>query len=731
MLVADDAGGARVCPAMLGQPRTLELGVDVGATGLDKYGVSGPRLGLLGGRRDLVDAIRARAIELGLEARPLLIPAVVRSLERYRPERVRELVAATDELGDALERRLGTLVTRTPFALKLRGEDLLRAADGEGAVPVEATAAVAMQLLRDHGLLTVHFAAVPPGTPDLLLKFVPPETLASLGGAEALADAIEGSVERALTAVSDLDELRALLFGRRSRAGRRLARVDVLGLTSLLAELPTERTRLLDNLGRIRRAAGPITPDLADALADHMNLRRGDVHEVASFYSFLQVPVDAVRVCTGPVCDCLGARELLAREPGAVEVPCLGHCDLAPVLLRGDAVEPARHAHDERWAVARARGRRRASSRSSPSLPSGSWRSCTHPASPATAAPASRPRSSGRRCSREPGPRVLAVNADEGEPGTIKDRYVLELRPRLLVAGDRCSPRTRSTRPRSTSTSARSTASRAPRLEAAIAESGLDRRGCRRRGRVHRRRGDGDARVDGGPPRDAAPAATVSRAARAPGAADADPQRRDAGAPARDPPARRRERGRRSAAAARSGVRLWSVSGAVRNARLLRGAERDHAARARRRARRRLRRRARRDRPGRRGERDPPARCARRAADARRPRTEYGAGVGSAGVQVFPADYPPLRLLERTYAFFAEESCGKCTPCRIGNRALHHARRAARARRGAAATRERLEEWLEAMERTSICGLGQAAPIPIRNATHIWPSCSPAGGAVG
>ena len=213
VLVADEAGGARVCPALLGQPRMLELGVDVGSTGLDKYGVTGPRLGLLGGRRELVDAIRARAIELALEARPMLIPAAVRSLEGYRPERVRELVATTDELGDALERRLGALVTRTPFALKLRGEDLARAARGERAVPVEATAAVAMQLLRDHGLLTVHFAAVPPGTPDLLLKFVPPETLASLGGAEALADAIAASVERALDAVADREELRTLLFG--------------------------------------------------------------------------------------------------------------------------------------------------------------------------------------------------------------------------------------------------------------------------------------------------------------------------------------------------------------------------------------------------------------------------------------------------------------------------------------------------------------------------------------
>ena len=71
-----------------------------------------------------------------------------------------------------------------------------------------------------------------------------------------------------------------------------------------------------------------------------MNIRRGEVHEVVSFYSFLQVPADAVRVCTGPVCDCYGAHELLASNPGAIEVACLGHCDLAPVLTRGDEIVP-------------------------------------------------------------------------------------------------------------------------------------------------------------------------------------------------------------------------------------------------------------------------------------------------------------------------------------------------------------------------------------------------------
>ena len=132
--------------------------------------------------------------------------------------------------------------------------------------------------------------------------------------------------------------------------------MDVLRLASLLEELPPERTRLLDNLGRLRREVGPVTPELSDALADHMNIRRGEVHEVVSFYSFLQVPVDAVRVCTGPVCDCAGARELAREHAGAIEVPCLGHCDLAPVVTaRRRGRRPASCTRANDGAVARAR----------------------------------------------------------------------------------------------------------------------------------------------------------------------------------------------------------------------------------------------------------------------------------------------------------------------------------------------------------------------------------------
>jgi L-seryl-tRNA(Ser) seleniumtransferase len=218
----DDAGGARVGPALLGQPKTLELGVEAGATGLDKYGTTGPRLGLLAGRADLLRRMRARALELGMEARPMLYPAVVRSLEQYRPERVRELVAATARVGQALEETLGEWVVQTPVAVRLEGEDILAEAMRRGRideppniVPFEATAALAMLLLRDHGILTVHFAALPPGTAALLVKFVPPETLERFGGAERLAQAVDESLDQLGRLLANREELSELLVGRR------------------------------------------------------------------------------------------------------------------------------------------------------------------------------------------------------------------------------------------------------------------------------------------------------------------------------------------------------------------------------------------------------------------------------------------------------------------------------------------------------------------------------------
>jgi len=200
LVYMDDAGGARVGPAGFGQPRMLELGVDIGATGLDKYGTVGPRLGLLAGRADLVSRIRATGFEFGLEARQMLYPAVARTLEQYDPARVRALIETTRQIARALRPFVGNRLRETPTTVQIPADDLLEIAMQRGGieeppiVPYEAAAALAMLLLQNHGMLMVHFVGVPPGTADLLIKFVLPETLERFGGAGRYARAIDDSL---------------------------------------------------------------------------------------------------------------------------------------------------------------------------------------------------------------------------------------------------------------------------------------------------------------------------------------------------------------------------------------------------------------------------------------------------------------------------------------------------------------------------------------------------------
>jgi L-seryl-tRNA(Ser) seleniumtransferase len=225
LVYIDDAGGARVGPAGFGQPRMLELGVDVGATGLDKYGTVGPRLGLLAGRADLVARIRATGFEFGLEARQMLYPAVVRTLEQYDPVRVHALIETTQQIARELRPFLGNRLRETPTTVQIPADDILDIAMQRGGVekppivPYEAAAALAMLLLQNHGMLMVHFVGVPPGTADLLIKFVPPETLERFGGAGRYARAIDDCLTRLGALLRAPKSIGELLLGT-DRGGR-------------------------------------------------------------------------------------------------------------------------------------------------------------------------------------------------------------------------------------------------------------------------------------------------------------------------------------------------------------------------------------------------------------------------------------------------------------------------------------------------------------------------------
>jgi NADH:ubiquinone oxidoreductase subunit F (NADH-binding)/NADH:ubiquinone oxidoreductase subunit E len=508
--------------------------------------------------------------------------------------------------------------------------------------------------------------------------------------------------------------------------------IDVLKLTELLPELPTERTKLLDNLGRVRRAVGPVTAELSDAIADHMNIRRGEVDEVVSFYSFLRVPMNAVRVCIGPVCDCLGAKDVLAREQETANgvqvlgVECLGHCDLAPVLLRGDDVEPrvvyrandgastGLAQADEALADYEARGGYEVLR----DLPSNGRIVEELKASGLTGyGGAGFPTGvKWEAVAREPGPRYVVVNADEGEPGTIKDRYVMELRPHLMLEGMLIA------------------------MRFAGATEGfvyLREEYATARGRLLRAIEEaGEAGLLDGLSIELVVGAGAYICGEETAMLESMEGRR--GMPRLKPPfpsevgylgrptlINNVETLAHIPAILRDGgeawpkVRLWSVSGAVREPGCyeapidvtLRQLIDDHAGGA---------------------TEEIGAIVPGGAASGILPPTAldvpltrealgaWGVGAGSAGVQVYPTSYSPLRLLAETMRFFAEESCQKCTPCRIGNRGMHHLLNELEEGR-VVMSREQAEEWLDAMTATSICGLGQGAPFPMRAAFRYWP----------
>jgi NADH:ubiquinone oxidoreductase subunit F (NADH-binding) len=90
-----------------------------------------------------------------------------------------------------------------------------------------------------------------------------------------------------------------------------------------------------------------------------------------------------------------------------------------------------------------------------------------------------------------------------------------------------------------------------------------------------------------------------------------------------------------------------------------------------------------------------------------------GSMLGSGGVVAIPPRTCMVELAENGLAFFAHESCGKCTPCRVGTEKMLHLAGEIRAGKARREQVELLAELSDAMAAASICGLGQTAMNPL------------------
>jgi formate dehydrogenase beta subunit len=251
--------------------------------------------------------------------------------------------------------------------------------------------------------------------------------------------------------------------------GRQIDPTAAYEIELLLGDRPRRRDLLIEHLHLIQDKYRQISAAHLAALADEMKLSFAEVFETATFYAHFDIVKEGepnvapltIRVCDSLTCAMLGAEKLLqelqkAAGPGirVVRAPCVGRCDTAPaaevghnfvdhatvdtVLARAKAGDT--HAHLPGYvdfdAYVASGGYRLLPRLRSGDLPKEDLLKSLDDASLRGLGGAGFP--TGRKWRSvlgEPGPRLMAVNGDEGEPGTFKDRFYLETDPHRFLEG--------------------------------------------------------------------------------------------------------------------------------------------------------------------------------------------------------------------------------------------------------------------------------------------------------
>ncbi|MBO6895975.1 MAG: NAD(P)H-dependent oxidoreductase subunit E [Shimia sp.] len=256
---------------------------------------------------------------------------------------------------------------------------------------------------------------------------------------------------------------------RRTPKGRQVDDAALAQVQALLGETPRRRDLLIEFLHLIQDTYGHLSAAHIRALAEEMRVGQAEVYEVATFYAHFDVlaedetppPALTIRVCDSLSCELAGAGQLHAAlkngmDPSEVRVvraPCMGRCDTAPTLELGhnhidhatvEKVEAAiaaddTHAHIPDYEDLAAYQAEGGYAELSKLRHSGNWEAVQEQVLASGLrglGGAGFP--SGKKWGfvrANAGPRFLAVNGDEGEPGTFKDRYYLERRPHLFLEG--------------------------------------------------------------------------------------------------------------------------------------------------------------------------------------------------------------------------------------------------------------------------------------------------------
>lgn len=210
-VMVDDASGARLRTIVYNQPRAIDMGADLVITSTDKL-MEGPRGGLMSGKAELLDRVKSKAHQFGLEAQPPLIAGMVGALERFRPDSILHSKIKKDEVYQAL--RDNFKVDETPTGVMLLPKNLMMKLEDEGVEtslkPGIVATLLAMILLRDYSIVTIPAVGMPGASRTIRVDMASKD--AERLNASDIAQAFEGSFLKLKEVAADCRKCEDILF---------------------------------------------------------------------------------------------------------------------------------------------------------------------------------------------------------------------------------------------------------------------------------------------------------------------------------------------------------------------------------------------------------------------------------------------------------------------------------------------------------------------------------------
>ncbi|RJS49113.1 MAG: TIGR03576 family pyridoxal phosphate-dependent enzyme [Methanobacterium sp.] len=214
-VLVDDASGARLRTIVFNQPSAMDLGADLVVTSTDKL-MDGPRGGLMAGESFLIDEIKSKAHQFGLEAQAPLVAGMVRALEQFDPENILNSLDKKKKLKKLLNQEFegfnetptGVMILPRDIALELekRNIDTLLSPD-------DLSFLWAMILLKEYGVITIPAVGMPGASPTLRLD------MASFDGKKLelneIKNILKGSFKKLEIIAPHIDKSKDILFKNR------------------------------------------------------------------------------------------------------------------------------------------------------------------------------------------------------------------------------------------------------------------------------------------------------------------------------------------------------------------------------------------------------------------------------------------------------------------------------------------------------------------------------------